>query len=210
MIFSENLFEITKEEYEEKKAIPLLKNFFMKKYKKQNGLANLGTAIGVGLMAGLAGTISMTLCQMTEMKITGRKPSNTPANAVREVLDVKPVTESKSEEVSNEVHVAYGTSLGMIRGILGLAGLKGMIANSLHFLIIWGGEIFMLPSLRLAAPITHQNAKTVAIDVVHHLVYVSTAGCVYDAIMYGKINRITDKDEPETKRIKGKKRKNNY
>ena len=109
----------------------------MKKYKKQNAFASLGTAIGVGLIAGLAGTIAMTLCQMAEMKVTGRKPSNTPANAVREVLDVEPVSEGKSEEVSNEIHLGYGTSLGMIRGILGLAGLKGMIANSLHFLIVW-------------------------------------------------------------------------
>ncbi len=183
----------------------------MKKYKKQSALASVGTAIGVGLIAGLAGTIAMTLCQMAEMKVTGRKPSNTPANAVREVLDVKPVTESKAEEVSNEVHLAYGTSLGMIRGILGLAGLKGMVANSLHFLIVWGGQLFMLPLLRVAAPITHQKAKTIIPDIVHHVVYVATAGCIYDAIMCDKHNRINDaRDVKESKRIKGKKRKNNY
>jgi hypothetical protein len=183
----------------------------MKKYKQQSGLANLGTAIGVGLIAGLAGTIAMTLCQMAEMKVTGRKPSNTPEKAARQVLDVKPVTESKSEEVSNEVHFTYGTSLGMIRGILGLAGLKGMFANSLHFLIVWGGKLFMLPSLRVAAPITHQNAKTITTDIVHHLVYVTTAGCVYDAIMCDKNNDVDDiRNVKVQNRIKGKKRKNNY
>lgn len=183
----------------------------MKKYKQQSGLANVGTAIGVGLMAGLAGTIAMTLCQMAEMKVTGRKPSGTPANAVREVLDVKPVTESKSEEVSNEVHFTYGTSLGMIRGLLGLAGLKGMLADSLHFLIVWGGQLFMLPSLRVAPPITHQKPKTIATDIVHHVVYIATAGCVYDAIMCDKNKDVNNaKDEKETKQIKSKKRKNNY
>lgn len=183
----------------------------MKKYKKQSGLANLGTAIGVGLIAGLAGTIVMTLCQMAEMKVTGRKPSNTPENAVREALDVKAVTESKRKEVSSEIHFTYGTSLGMIRGILGLAGLKGMIANSLHFLIVWGGKIFMLPSLRVAAPITHENAKTITADVIHHLVYVTTVGCVYDGIMYDKNHHVNDvRDDKESKRIKGRKRKNNY
>jgi hypothetical protein len=183
----------------------------MKRYRKQNALANMGTAIGVGLIAGLAGTVAMTLCQIAEMKVTGRKPSNTPANAVREVLDVEPVTESKSEEVSNEVHLAYGTSLGMIRGILGLAGLRGLMANTLHFLIIWGGKIFMLPSLRVAAPITHQKAKTVASDVVHHLVYVTTAGCVYDAIMCDKNNELNDvRDLKDSRRTKSKKRKINF
>jgi hypothetical protein len=61
-----------------------------------------------------------------------------------------------------------------------------MIANTLHFLIVWGGKIFMLPSLRVAAPITHEEAKAITTDIVHHLVYVSTAGCVYDAIMSAK------------------------
>jgi hypothetical protein len=183
----------------------------MKKYIKQNAFASLGTAIGVGLIAGLAGTIAMTLCQMAEMKVTGRKPSSTPANAVREVMDVEPVSEGKSEEVSNEIHLGYGTSLGMIRGILGLAGLTGMVANSLHFLIVWGGKIFMLPSLRVAAPITHENAKTITADVVHHLVYVTTVGCLYDAITGDKNNPVIEtKGGKESKRMKNKKRKNNY
>jgi len=182
----------------------------MKKYKKQNALACVGTAIGVGLIAGLAGTIAMTLCQIAEMKVTGRKPSNTPANAVREVFDVEPVTESKSEEVSNEVHFTYGTSLGMIRGLIGLAGLKGMIANTIHFIIIWGGKIFMLPSLRVAAPITHEDAKSITTDIVHHVVYVTTAGCVYDAIMGNKNNDADVREVKESNKIKGKKRKNNY
>lgn len=182
----------------------------MKKYKKQNALASVGTAIGVGLIAGLAGTIAMTLCQIAEMKVTGRKPSNTPANAVREVFDVEPVTESKSEEVSNEVHFTYGTSLGMIRGLIGLAGLKGMIANTIHFIIIWGGKIFMLPSLRVAAPITHEDAKSITTDIVHHVVYVTTAGYVYDAIMGNKNNDADVREVKESNKIKGKKRKNNY
>jgi hypothetical protein len=179
----------------------------MKKYIKQNALANVGTAIGVGLIAGLAGTIAMTLCQMTEMKVAHRKPSNTPANAVKEVLDVEPVTPGKAEEVSNEIHFGYGTSLGMIRGLIGLTGLKGMIANTLHFLIVWGGKIFMLPSLRVAAPITHEDAKAITTDIVHHLVYVSTAGCVYDAIMSGKNNPVIEaSNEKESKRMKNKKK----
>jgi hypothetical protein len=160
----------------------------MKNYNNQNALAQLGTAIGVGLISGFAGTVAMTLTQMAEMKVTGRKPSSTPVNAVREVLYVKPITESKSEEVSNEIHFTYGTSLGIIRGILGLVGLKGIVADSFHFLIVWGGQLFMLPTLRVAPPITHESPKTIATDVVHHLVYVATAGFVYDAIMCDKNN----------------------
>lgn len=154
----------------------------MKPYNKQSALADLGTVIGVGLIAGLAGTVAMTLCQKIEMKVTGRKASDTPAAAVREVFDIQPVSESKSKEVSSEVHFVYGTSLGMIRGLLGLAGLKGLAASSLHFLIVWGGQLFMLPALRVAAPVTREKPGTIATDVVHHLIYACTVGCVFDAI----------------------------
>jgi hypothetical protein len=154
----------------------------MQEYNKPTVLAEVGAAIGIGLMAGLAGTLAMTISQAIEMKITGRKPSDTPANAVREVLDIKPVTESKSAEVSNKVHWVYGTSLGIIRGGLNLIGLKGWAATSIHFIKIWGAEQLMLPYLRVAPPITKEKPKVIAIDVFHHLVYAVTAGCVFDAI----------------------------
>ncbi len=163
----------------------------MKVYKRSTTLSHVGTAIGIGLMAGFAGTIAMTLSQMIEMKISGRKSSDTPANAVREVFDIKPVTESKSKEVSEEIHWMYGTSLGVVRGAISLFGLKGLMANSMHFTIIWVGQLIMLPSLRVATPVTREKPSAVLIDAMHHMVYAITAGCVFDAINRKKNNKIT-------------------
>lgn len=168
----------------------------MKKENSRPALAQLGTAIGVGLIAGLAGTVAITISQMIEMKITGRKGSDTPANAVREVFDVEPVSESKSDEVSQKVHWAYGTSLGLIRSALSLAGLRGMVATAIHYVSIFGGKSIMLPALKVAKPITEQKLKTVAIGALHHFVYAVTAGCVFDSIYC------------ESKNKNGKKRKN--
>ena len=154
----------------------------MKDYYQQTALAKVATAIGIGLMAGIAGTAAMTISQMIEMKITGRKGSITPANAVREVFDIKPVTEGKSEKVSNEVHWVYGTSLGMVRGALNLIGLKKWVATSVHFATIWGGELVMLPALRVAPPVTKEKPKDIALDAFYHIVYAITAGFVFDAI----------------------------
>lgn len=174
----------------------------MKVYKEPTALAKLGTAIGIGLMAGFAGTVAMTVSEMIEMKITGRKPSETPANAVREVFDIKPVTESKSAEVSNEVHWVYGTSLGMIRGALSLIGIKGWVATSIHFIKIWGGEIILLPSLKVAPPVTKEKPKAILTDAFHHMVYAVTAGWVFDAINREKKYSIPkDKVEPIKKII---------
>ena len=168
----------------------------MKKENNQTGLAKVGTAIGVGLIAGLAGTVAITVSQMIEMKMTGRGSSDTPANAVREVFDVKPVSQSKAEKVSQEVHWTYGTSLGLIRSALSLAGLRGMIATAIHYVSIFGGKSIMLPALKVAKPVTEQEPKTVAIGALHHLVYAVTAGVVFDSIYC------------ESKNKKGKKRKN--
>jgi len=154
----------------------------MSKKNKETTLKDIGTSIGVGLIAGFAGTFAITVSQRIEMEITGRKPSDTPANAVREVLDVKPVSESKSQQVSQEVHWAYGTSLGLVRSTLSLAGLRGLAATAIHFFTLWGGKSIMLPSLRVAKPLTEQRPKSIAIDIGHHLIYAATAGLVFDAV----------------------------
>ncbi len=57
---------------------------------ESTALGSLGAAIGKGILAGLAGTLAMTLSQMIEMKITKRKPSTAPADAVKKTLHIKP------------------------------------------------------------------------------------------------------------------------
>ena len=153
------------------------------KGNNQTGIAQLGTVIGVGLIAGLAGTSVMTICQKIDMKLTGRKASNTPSNAVREILDIQPVSESKAEEVSNKIHWVYGTSLGVIRGMISLFGLSGMTANSVYFATVWGAELVMLPSLRVAPPVTKEDPATIAKDAFYHFVYAFSSGMIFDTIM---------------------------
>lgn len=151
--------------------------------KKSSAVADLGTAIGVGLLAGLAGTAAITVSQMIEMKITGRKPSNTPVEAVSKVLDMDAVSEEKKPKVSERIHWAYGTTWGVARGVLSLIGLKGRTADLAHFASVWGASLVMLPKLKLAPPIQEEEPKMIAIDILHHAVYAIAAGLVYDAIL---------------------------
>lgn len=148
----------------------------------QNALAKAGTAIGIGLMAGLAGTAAISVSQWIEMKITGRKPSATPVKVASKILDVNPTSEEKKAKVSEEIHWAYGTSWGMVRGGLRLAGLKGWAATATHFALVWGAENIMLPALKVSPPITKWSAKEIAKDGLFHAVYAVAAGLVYDAI----------------------------
>lgn len=147
-----------------------------------NQLEKVGKAIGIGLMAGLAGTVAITLSQTIEMKLTKRPPSTTPIDAVSKVLDVEATSEAEKQKVSQEVHWTYGTSWGIVRGLIALAGLQGWPATAAHFLGIWGTEQVMLPNLKLSPPITDEEPQSIGIDVLHHAVYALAAGLVYDAI----------------------------
>lgn len=151
-------------------------------FVKKSPLEELGTAVGVGLIAGLAGTAAMTIAQMIEMRLTKRQPSTVPADAVSKVLDIKPTEEEKKEKVSEKVHWAYGTSWGVARGLISLTGLRGVPADLLHFGAVWGAALIMLPSLKLSPPIHKWDAKTIAIDVLHHGVYAAATGLTFDLI----------------------------
>ncbi|WP_198170248.1 hypothetical protein [Mucilaginibacter arboris] len=145
-------------------------------------LNELGTAIGIGVMAGIVGTAAITISQMIEMKIDGREPSSAPADAASKVLDMQPANEEKKSKVSQQIHWAYGTSWGIARGLISLTGLKGWKATLVHFAAIWGTANVMLPALEVAPPATEEDAKTISVDGLHHAVYAVAAGLAFDAI----------------------------
>jgi hypothetical protein len=151
--------------------------------RESTPVEKLGKAVGIGLLAGLAGTVAITISQAIEMKITGREPSNTPVDAASKVFQTNIAKEAHTDKqtASQGVHWAYGTGWGIARGLLGLAGVTGAPATLAHFVAVWGAEQVMLPSLKLAPPITEEEPETIGIDVVHHAVYALAAGLVYDA-----------------------------
>ncbi len=142
-------------------------------------LGDVAASVGKGLFAGLAGTVAMTVSSTLEMKIRGRQGSSAPAEAAAKVLGVEPTGEAEEARFSNLVHWGYGTSWGAVRGLIGAAGLEGPKATAAHFLVVWGTEQVMLPSLGVAPPFWQWGAKEVAIDAFHHLVYAGATGVAY-------------------------------
>lgn len=165
------------------------------KVQQDNALGGLAGAIGKGLLAGLAGTAAITLSQMIEMKITKRQSSDAPIKVASQITGAAPADESQKEKLNNEIHYAYGTSWGIVRGLLGFAGLKGLPATLVHFGAIWATELVMLPKYDAAPPVNKQEPKSVAIDALHHAVYAVAAGLAYDALDAGseqqqKLNKL--------------------
>ncbi|MCC9165485.1 hypothetical protein [Pontibacter harenae] len=176
----------------------------MKNDKVQQALATVGDAIGKGILAGLVGTAAITISQMIEMQLTKRQQSSSPATVAGQVLGVVPSDKEEASELKGEpvapdktnkevkeehtarftqmIHWQYGTSWGMPRGLLSVAGVTGCPATAIHFAAVWGAAQVILPAANASEPITNWTPKQIATDVFHHSVYAIAAGLFYDYI----------------------------
>ncbi len=145
-------------------------------------IGHLASAVGRGLFAGAVGTAAMTLSSTWEMKLRGRAGSSAPADAACKVLRVEPVDEAAKARFSTLVHWGYGTGWGGVRGLLAGIGLGGRSATTIHFAAVWGGGLVMLPALDVAPPASETEARELAIDAFHHLVYAVATGLAYRAL----------------------------
>lgn len=137
----------------------------------------LGARIGVGLMAGLAGTALMSLAQKVETMISPREPSTAPADAIDEIAGIAPKGKEARQKMSSLAHWGYGTSLGAVRGILAGTPLPRPVADALFFGAVWSAPMAYLPALGVTPPPSEWGGGQIAKDGAHHLIYaVGVAG----------------------------------
>jgi hypothetical protein len=147
----------------------------------------LATAIGRGLLAGFAGTAAMTISSTLEAKARGRAPSTAPAQATAKVLGIKEFEdEIANARFSDLSHWGYGTSWGVLRGLLGAAGLSPRAATAAHGAAVWGSAQVTLPALEIAPPSIFWPKEEIAIDAFHHAVYAAATGAAYELLSDGR------------------------
>ena len=146
------------------------------------GIAHVAAGIGIGILAGLAGTVVMTAAQMIEMQISGRKPSNTPYKAVKKTFGIEAQSEEDKELITNVTHIAYGTSWGVPRGLMAVFGADGVAGTATHFGAVWGTELSLLPAMEVMEPVTTWKPKAIAEDAMFHAVYAVATGITADAL----------------------------
>ena len=146
----------------------------------KNVANTLATSVGKGLVAGLAGTAAMTVSSSVEARLRHRGASSAPARATAKVLGIRefedPVAEARFNDLS---HWGYGTSWGIVRGLLAALGLSPKAATAAHGAAVWGSAQAILPALEVAPPFVFWGKKEVAIDVWHHAVYATATGLAY-------------------------------
>ncbi|WP_017570174.1 hypothetical protein [Nocardiopsis halotolerans] len=146
----------------------------------RGALAGTSSAVGRGLLAGLVGTVAMTVSSTTEAKLRGRGGSSSPSDAAGTVLGVRPRDSAGERRFGTAVHWGYGTSWGAVRGLLGAAGLHGPAAAAAHLALVWGGEQVVLPATGTAPPAWKWGAEEVAVDMLHHTVYACATSAAYE------------------------------
>jgi hypothetical protein len=142
--------------------------------------------VGKGLLAGLLGTAAMTVSSTLEAKLRGRAPSSAPARATAKMLGIESFEDDFAAARFNDLsHWGYGTSWGVLRGLLAATGMPARTATALHGAAIYGAAQVTLPALEIAPPVVFWPKEEIAIDAFHHAVYATAAGLAYELIANG-------------------------
>jgi hypothetical protein len=150
-------------------------------------LNTLSMAIGRGLVAGVAGTAAMTVSSSLEARLRHRAASTAPARATAKILGIKEFDSDLAAARWNDLsHWGYGTSWGVLRGLLDMTGLSPRAATAAHGAAIYGAAQVTLPALEIVPPAVFWGAKEIAIDAFHHTVYATATGIAYELIGNGR------------------------
>ena len=142
--------------------------------------STFAASIGKGLVAGFAGTAAMTVSSTVEARLRHRAASSAPARATAKVLGIKEFEDNVAAARFNDLaHWGYGTSWGVVRGVLAAFGLSPRGATAAHGAAVWGSAVVTLPALEVAPPIVFWGRKEIAIDLFHHAVYAGATGLAY-------------------------------
>jgi hypothetical protein len=138
--------------------------------------------LAIGMIAGLVGTLAMSAGQQLELRLRKRKPSPAPARVVETIFEVQAKNQLSEVRLATAAHLAYGTAWGAFRGVLDQAGLRGAPATLAHATALQGAAMWMMPALKVAPPVREWGAQEVVIEGVHHLVYATASGWIYELL----------------------------
>ena len=165
-------------------------------------LGNAAGALGRGLVAGLVGTLAITVVAAGEQEIrrrmkrrsSERKPPENlfqaligpwlySADTLGKVLGgVTPADEAAKRRMALVAHTSYGTSWGMSLGILELAGLRGPAAMGVLLGGILGAEMGVMPRIGFFPSVGQWGGEAVFSSTYQHAVYAIAAGLTYDML----------------------------
>lgn len=136
-----------------------------------------------GALAGLGGTVPMTLTMAALRRFPQRDATPIPpkrvAKAVREKLDIEDeMDRSEKKAFTWLMHYGIGAAGGAVYGLLNKEPEKHALIKGIGFgLSVWAGSyLSSLPALGLTRGPTHEPKQHVAAQIVSHIVWGAVLG----------------------------------
>jgi hypothetical protein len=139
--------------------------------------------LGRGILAGLGGTVVMTVFQLlVEMPLSGRPESDAPAQFAEKVLSRGRSHGKARRRVNYASHMALGTLWGSAYGVAARSGLRGQRAVAPVFATVYASDVLLNTALGLYRPSTWTR-RDVAVDVLDKLVQAQATGWLFDRFL---------------------------
>ncbi|MFJ6002900.1 hypothetical protein [Arthrobacter sp. NPDC092385] len=135
-----------------------------------------------GVAAGLLGTAAMTVGELVEQRLTHRPDSHIPARTLR-LLCGRPTSNSAHYPAWNHaMHWLTGATLGALRGIWSVTGIRGGSATAAHTVIRLAFDQTLENATGAGAAPSLWPAGEKTVDYLHKGVYALVTGLASDAL----------------------------
>lgn len=136
-----------------------------------------------GAAAGLAGVAAMTLAEKAEQRLTGRPNSYVPGRTLLALLGRGRSPQARPLGWNHAMHWGTGATLGALRGVWALIGLRGPRASLAHTVVRLATDQTLENLTGVGAPPRTWPLEEQIIDIAHKAVYSFAAGALSDKLI---------------------------
>lgn len=142
----------------------------------------LGQAALKGALGGLAGAAIMTAGEKLEQRLTGRPSSYVPGRTLAHLFGLPDPKEDRFGR-NMAMHYTTGLMLGVLRGVMSAANLRGPYASLMHAPVRLSTDQLLENLTGVGAPPWTWPRDELVIDLLHKGVYSVATGAIADALV---------------------------
>jgi hypothetical protein len=124
----------------------------------------------------------MTLAEQLEQRLTGRPNSYVPAHTLAHLVGL-PAPDADRWPRNMAMHYGTGALVGMLRGIMSAANLRGPLASFMHTQVRLSIDQTLENATGVGTPPWTWPRGELAIDLLHKSIYAVATGAVADALV---------------------------
>jgi hypothetical protein len=135
-----------------------------------------------GAVAGVAGTVAMTLLENFEQHMTGRPDSYVPARVLERLTGAPAHVGVQLRGWNLAMHYGQGIALAPLRSLMAHAGLRGPVASTKFAVVRLANDQILENLTGVGAPPQTWPRAELAADLLHKTTYALVTGLVADAL----------------------------